>query len=57
MTAETNSASSPEPFAAHEPARRWGPWLRRVRLGRPHELTPDLERMILDRSPAAPNQA
>jgi two-component system cell cycle sensor histidine kinase/response regulator CckA len=24
MTAETNSASSPEPFAAHEPARRGG---------------------------------
>ena len=37
---------------AHPPARRWSPWLRRVRLSRPHELTPDLERYIVDRSPA-----
>jgi oligoendopeptidase F len=42
-------------LAAHEPARRWRPWLRRVRLGRPHELTADLERMIVDRSPAVGN--
>ena len=40
---------------AHPPARRWSPWLRRVRLSRPHELTPDLERYIVDRSPAVSN--
>lgn len=33
----------------------WRPWLRRVRLSRPHELSPDLERMLLDRSPAVAN--
>jgi oligoendopeptidase F len=33
----------------------WRPWLRRVRLSRPHELNPDLERMLLDRSPAVAN--
>ena len=32
--------------------RRWRPWLRRVRLSRPHELSADLERMLLDRGPA-----
>jgi oligoendopeptidase F len=36
-------------------AARWRPWLRRVRLTRPHELTPDLERMLVDRSPAVAN--
>lgn len=34
---------------------RWTPWLRRVRLSRPHELSPDLERFIVDKSPAAAN--
>ena len=33
-------------------AARWRPWLRRVRLGRDHELAPDLERLLIDRSPA-----
>jgi oligoendopeptidase F len=33
----------------------WRPWLRRVRLGRPHELTADLERLLLDRAPAVAN--
>jgi oligoendopeptidase F len=42
-------------LAAHAPAERWRPWLRRVRLSRPHELTPDLERMLIDRSPAVAN--
>jgi oligoendopeptidase F len=42
-------------LAAHGPAARWRPWLRRVRLARPHELTPDLERMLVDRSPAVAN--
>jgi oligoendopeptidase F len=33
----------------------WRPWLRRVRLGRPHELSADLERLLLDRAPALAN--
>ncbi len=42
-------------LAAFPPAARWRPWLRRVRLSRPHELTPDLERMLIDRGPAVAN--
>jgi oligoendopeptidase F len=42
-------------LAAHAPAARWRPWLRRVRLSRPHELTPDLERMLIDRGPGVAN--
>jgi oligoendopeptidase F len=34
---------------------RYRPWLRRVRLGRPHELSGDLERMLVDRGPAVAN--
>ena len=33
-------------------AQKWRPWLRRIRASRPHELTPDLERLMLDRMPA-----
>lgn len=33
-------------------AQKWRPWLRRIRASRPHELTPDLERLILERMPA-----
>ncbi len=40
---------------AHTSAARWRPWLRRVRLGRDHELAPDLERLLIDRSPAVAN--
>ena len=36
-------------------AARYRPWLRRVRLGRPHELSADLERMLVDRGPAVAN--
>ena len=36
-------------------AARYRPWLRRVRLGRPHELSADLERLLVDRSPAVAN--
>jgi oligoendopeptidase F len=36
-------------------AARYRPWLRRVRLGRPHELSGDLERMLVDRAPAVAN--
>jgi oligoendopeptidase F len=42
-------------LAAHAPAARWRPWIRRVRLSRPHELAPDLERMLIDRGPAVAN--
>ncbi|MBS0331594.1 MAG: M3 family oligoendopeptidase [Proteobacteria bacterium] len=42
-------------FRAHKPAARWRPWIRRVRLTRPHELSPDLERMLIDRGPAVAN--
>ncbi|WP_374471547.1 M3 family oligoendopeptidase [Phenylobacterium sp.] len=42
-------------LGAHAPAARWRPWVRRVRLSRPHELTPDLERMLVDRAPAVAN--
>ena len=42
-------------FRAHPSAARWRPWIRRVRLSRPHELTPDLERMLIDRGPAVAN--
>ncbi|WP_374579696.1 M3 family oligoendopeptidase, partial [Phenylobacterium sp.] len=42
-------------FKAHPPAARWRPWMRRVRLSRPHELSPDLERLLIDRGPAVAN--
>jgi oligoendopeptidase F len=42
-------------LAAHPAAARWRPWLRRVRLSRPHELSHDLERLLLDRAPAVAN--
>ncbi len=42
-------------LAASPAAARWRPWIRRVRLGRPHELSPDLERMLIDRAPAMAN--
>ena len=42
-------------LSAHAPAARWRPWMRRVRLNRPHELSPDLERLLIDRSPAVAN--
>jgi oligoendopeptidase F len=48
--AEIEAALTAAPAAA-----RWRPWLRRVRLSRPHELTPDLERMLIDRGPAVAN--
>jgi oligoendopeptidase F len=48
--AEIEAALAADPAAA-----RWRPWLRRVRLGRPHELDADLERMLLDRAPALAN--
>ena len=44
-------------LAAHPSAARWRPWLRRVRLARPHELSHDLERLLLDKAPAVANWA
>lgn len=55
LTLELNRLEPAEIEAAldaHPPAERWRPWLRRVRLARPHELGPELERMLLDRAPA-----
>lgn len=40
---------------AGEDTARWRPWLRRVRLSRPHELSADLERLLIDRAPALAN--
>ncbi len=40
---------------AQPAAARWRPWIRRVRLGRAHELAPDLERLLMDRGPAVAN--
>ncbi|MFT4075315.1 MAG: M3 family oligoendopeptidase [Asticcacaulis sp.] len=37
---------------AVDKAQKWRPWLRRIRASRPHELTPDLERLLLERMPA-----
>jgi len=40
---------------ANKSAQRWRPWLRRVRAGRPHELSPELEKLLLDMAPASAN--
>jgi len=42
-------------FRADPNAGRWRPWLRRARLMREHELSPDLERLLIDRGPAVAN--
>ena len=58
FTLELNALEDTELEAAlkaHPAARRWRPWLRRVRLGRPHELSADLERLLVDRAPAVAN--
>jgi oligoendopeptidase F len=52
---ELEDAELDAALAALPGAARWRPWLRRVRLTRPHELSPDLERMLVDRSPAVAN--
>ncbi|MGA0606421.1 M3 family oligoendopeptidase [Phenylobacterium sp. VNQ135] len=52
---ELEDAELEAALAAHPPAGRWRPWLRRVRLSRPHELSPDLERLLVDRGPAVAN--
>ena len=40
---------------ADKNAAHFRPWLRRVRLGRPHELSADLERILIDRAPSVAN--
>ena len=58
FTLELNELEDAEIAAglkAHPAAARWRPWLRRVRLSRPHELSHDLERLLLDRGPAVAN--
>jgi oligoendopeptidase F len=58
FTLELNALEDAEIAAAleaHPAARRWRPWLRRVRLARPHELSHDLERLLLDKAPAVAN--
>jgi len=42
-------------FAAFPALARWRPWIRRVRLARPHELSAELERLLVDRGPAVAN--
>jgi len=52
---ELEDAEIAAALAAHPAAAKWRPWLRRVRLSRPHELSADLERMLVDRGPAVAN--
>jgi len=52
---ELEDAEIAAALKAYPAAARWRPWLRRVRLSRPHELSHDLERLLLDRGPAVAN--
>jgi oligoendopeptidase F len=52
---ELDDAEIEAALRAHPAAARWRPWLRRVRASRPHELSHDLERLLLDRGPAVAN--
>ena len=52
---ELEDAEIEAALAAHAPAARWRPWIRRVRLSRPHELSPDLEHLLIDRGPGVAN--
>jgi oligoendopeptidase F len=52
---ELEDAEIEAALAAHPPADRWRPWIRRVRLSRPHELSAELERLLIDRTPAIAN--
>ena len=56
LTLELNVLEDAEIAAAlkaHPQAARWAPWLRRIRLTRPHELSAEAERMVVERSPAS----
>ncbi len=52
---ELEDAEIEAAYGAHPAAARWRPWMRRVRLSRPHELSHDLEHLLVDRSPAVAN--
>ena len=54
FTLELNALDDADIAAALEAdkaAARWSPWLRRVRLSKPHELSHEAETMIVERSP------
>lgn len=54
VTLEINQLEDAEIDAAlsgHAPAARWAPWLRRVRLMKPHELSQELETFLAERAP------
>ena len=56
LTLELNKLEDAEleaALAADPAAARWRPYLRRIRLNRPHELTQDLERLFIERAPVA----
>jgi len=58
FTLELNDLTDAEieaALAARPGAARWRPWLRKVRLGRPHQLSEDLERLLIDKGPAVAN--
>ncbi len=58
FTLELNALEDAEIEAALKAvpaAARWKPWIRRLRLSRPHELSEDLERLLVDRAPAVAN--
>jgi oligoendopeptidase F len=58
FTLEINQLEDAELEAALDAcpaAARWRPWLRRVRLNKGHELSPEMERYCNDRAPALAN--
>jgi len=58
FTLELNALEDAEieaALASDAGVARWRPWLRRIRLARPHELSPDMERLLVDRAPAVAN--
>lgn len=52
---ELEDAELDAALKAHAPAAKWSPWLRRLRLSRPHELSAELEHLLVDRAPAVGN--
>ena len=54
VTLEINQLDEAEieaALAAHAPAARWRPWLRRVTAMKPHELSQELETFMAERAP------
>ncbi|MET0338233.1 MAG: M3 family oligoendopeptidase [Caulobacter sp.] len=52
---ELEDAELDAALKAHPAAAKWTPWLRRLRLSRPHELSAELEHLLIDRAPAVGN--